>query len=175
MKKIDKKDHSQHFSLALEVPSERHLEAYGLLNQTHLNGIAVLLNRPAHTLVPMLDKRGVDVNRLTFADHVSKAIGSDLEQVNTVYSEGKYTMSKTDALLTTLVEKLNKEKKLLIFDALHDLHAYYDDKTLLRAIDFLIDRARILHLNPVFIYDRKKVTARVAKRLGAICDQIVKL
>ena len=115
------------------------------------------------------------MHKLSFADHVSKEIGSPIEQTNTVYATGKFTLEKADKLLTHIVQETNKERKLLIFDAVHDLYTYYTEAQIISFLDHIIDRARILQLNPVFLFDRRKVTTRLVKRLDMISDGIIKI
>jgi hypothetical protein len=123
----------------------------------------------------MLEKKGMPVHNLLFVDHVSKVINSPVEHRNTAYSTGTFTLHKTHTLLSQLVAQTNKERKLVIFDALHDLHHYYDQKTILAAVDHFIDHSRILHLNPVFLFDQSKTTKAVAQKLNRVCDKIIKI
>ncbi len=115
------------------------------------------------------------MHKLSFADHVSKVIGSPIEQTNTVYSTGKFTLQKADQLITHIVQETNKERKMLILDAVHDLYKYYTEAQIISFLDHIIDRARILQLNPVFLFDRKKVSTKLVKRLDIISDRIFKI
>lgn len=161
--------------IGVQLTSDNHLRGYQFLRNTPYASIAVLLNRPAHLLSDILERKGISTQRLSFVDHVSKVIDSPFEHQHALYSTGPYTLHKTLTLLSQFVAQGNKERKIVVFDALHDLHHYYDANTIVRAIDHFVDATRSLHLSPVFLFDRAKTSKGVAQKLRHVCDKIIKI
>ena len=92
----------QHAVIGVQISQDNHLQGYQFLRDTPYATIAVLLNRPAHNLSEMLEKKGMPLQNLFYVDHVSKVIDSPFEHSNAVYSMGKYTLHKTHTLLSQL-------------------------------------------------------------------------
>ncbi len=166
----------QQFVLGIHAPYEKRLQAYKVLHKVTTPGIAVTLHRPSHNLSDMLQAQGLPVNNLYFIDAMSKLIQSETEIPNASYIGAPFDLGRLDQAMEHVIKSYGGlGRKFLIFDSLHDLFHYYDEATILSFLDYFLDKMRRLHVNPILLYDKTKLTRRIIKRLQLYCNHLLEV
>ncbi len=166
----------QSFILGIHTPFEKQLQAYNVLHTVTTPGVAVTLHRPAHILSDMLQAKNLPLQGLYFIDTISKQIQSGFELPNASYVGAPFDLGRLDKAIEHVVQHHGGlGKKFLIFDSLHDLFHYYNEATILSFLDYFLDKMRTLHVNPILLYDKTKLTRRVIKRLQLYCNHLLEL
>ena len=154
----------------MNIAGDQHIAAYQLLNHIPHTAVALTLNRPAHLLIDRLHAHSINVQGMSFVDMVAKHIQSPLELSETTYLTEPLTLGRIDALLEKHIGT-PKQRQLLFVDALHDLLNYYDEPTVLRFVDHLIDKAHSLRLNPIFLLDSTKTSKKFSRKINQVTDK----
>ena len=165
----------QRFTLGVHAPYERRLKAYSLLHRLPYAGVCVTLHRPSHNLLDLLKKEGLPTEKLYFIDAISKQIQSGFEMDNASYLLPPFDLGRLDKAMQHVLQQHGVGTKFLIFDSVHDLFHFYDEKTILPFLDYFLDHMRRLHVNPIFLYDKTKLTRRVMKRLQLYCNHLLEV
>lgn len=165
----------QRFILGIHAPSFRRSKAYQVLHHLPYHGVCVTLHQPSHNLLDLLQMSGLPTEKLYFIDAISKQIDSGFEVQNASYLAKPFDLGRLDQAMEHVLQRHGVGQKFLIFDSLHDLFHYYDEKTILPFLDYFLDKMRKLQVNPIFLYDKSKLTRRVIKRLQLSCHHLVDL
>jgi archaellum biogenesis ATPase FlaH len=166
----------QTFVLGIHAPFEKRLQAYKVLHHVSTPGIAVTLHRPAHNLLDMLQAQGLPTNNLYFIDAISKCIQSGFELPNASYVGAPFDLGRLDQAMDHVAKSYGGiGRKFLIFDSLHNLLHFYDEATILSFLDYFLDKMRKLHVNPIILYDKSKLTRKIIKRLQLYCNHLVEV
>lgn len=162
------------FILGIHAPFEKRLHSYGVLHHLSTPGIAVTLHRPAHVLQDMLHAKNLPTHSLYFIDAISQQIQSPFTLSNASYVGAPFNLARLDKAIEHVAQQYKgMEQKFLIFDSLHDLLHYYDEATVLSFLDYFFDKTRTLHLNPILMYDKGRLTRKIIKRLQLHCHQFL--
>ena len=166
----------QNFVLGIHAPFEKRIRAYNVLHHVTTPGIAVTLHRPAHILLDMLQAHELPTQHLYFIDTVSKRIQSEFELPQASYVGAPFDLGRLDKAMDHVIQAYGGiGRKFLIFDSLHDLFHFYDEATVLSFLDYFLDKMRRLHVNPIILYDKSRLTRRIIKRLQLYCHHLLEV
>ncbi|MBI1972715.1 hypothetical protein HYS50_01790 [Candidatus Woesearchaeota archaeon] len=163
----------QRFILGIHAPLFQRSKAYQVLHHLPYPGVCVTLHQPSHNLYDLLRRSGLPADKLYFIDAISKRIQSPFELAQASYVGGPFDLGRLQEAIEHVVPRHGVGRKFLIFDSLHDLFHFYDERTILLFLDYFLDKMRTLHVNPIFLYDKTKLTRRVIKRLQLYCHHLL--
>ena len=160
------------FSIVINTDIDNHFKAYRVLDNLHTDGILVSFHRTAGNLKNMLLRHGYDADKLHFIDLVSKAIDAKKLTEKSDYLLTPKLLNEVGALIENIARN-NVKNKFVIFDSLHLLHLFHDEKTIINFVDFVHKRAKLLGMKTVFIANKERLSKGVKQKLNSIADRVI--
>jgi KaiC/GvpD/RAD55 family RecA-like ATPase len=160
--------------IALRVTSpDSHLGAYEVLNMLHTKGMCLTLNRPAHNVHDLIERQGVSTENVLFIDGISVPIQSSVRVDEWEYIPNPRELNDILSSIERVHKRLPQGDKFLFVDAFHDLLYYHDEATMVRFVDFLVQRLRVLRLQTFLVIDERKLQRNIREKLYSLVDKVI--
>ncbi len=164
----------KHFVLLVNTGASNKIHSYYLLDDLQKYAIVLALSHPAHNIHNILGKIGVRREKVHYIDTISKRIqaGLALEGCHYMHESDLNSVMKAVAAVN---DKLPMKENILFVDSLHHLFMQNDKDTILRFIDFMHRRLKLLRLNSIFVVDLSRLDNEVREKLERISDKILNI
>ncbi len=112
-----------------------------LINEQHVPGVYVTLNKPYEIIQRMLSGNGIDPRLVIFIDATSRV--QDTKKAENALCVGSpEKLSDISVAMDQAIKALNREEKFLIFDSLNTLAIFNKPATVARFVHFLSGKMR---------------------------------
>lgn len=147
-----------------------------LCNQYNYPGIYVTSSRPYSSLVAVLEKNKIGMNRLFFIDMVSLSSSSaSLKAKNCLFMESPRALTELSIALSQAVDAIHMEDKFVYLDSLSTLLIYNEVGTVKRFVHFLTGKMRLWGVKGIVISLEKETSPELLDQLTQFVDKVVKV
>jgi len=150
--------------------------------ENKFSGIYITVNRPFSTLMDIMEKHGIDTEKIFFIDCITKMIpapkGISLVpqkkfevKKNCIFIPSPARLTEIGlALSEALAGMKNPKNKFLYLDSLSTLSIYNDLTTIAKFVHFLTTRVRLFGVVGLIMCVEKKMDDKLFNILSEVCD-----
>ena len=148
------------------------------VNEKKFYGIYVTINRPYNSLVKLLKKEGININRMFFIDCISETVGGKMEmRENCLFLASPKNLTELGIALTEATSGIGgKANRFLFLDSLSTMAIYNSFTTLTQFAHFLTARIRLHGLKAgILISLERSVDKKLLLTISQLCDRVVEV
>ena len=157
--------------------SEANLETLKyLITDKRLPGIYVTVNKPYETLNRMLEKNGIDTDRLFFLDGISREVGSGSEEDDNVYYlDSPQNLTNISIALSEIVKEMPEGEKFLIIDSMSSLTIYNQSEKVSKFARHITGKMRKWNITGLILSIEEEVDDKIVSHFTQFCDEIIRI
>ena len=158
-----------------------------VIKQNKFSGIYITVNRPFSTLVNIMEKKGIDTDKIFFIDCITKMIPSPRGislvprkkfevKKNCIFIPSPARLTEIGLALSEALSGMKHPKtKFLYLDSLSTLSIYNDLSTIAKFVHFLTTRIRLFGVVGLIMCVEKKMDNKLFNILSEVCDMTIEV
>ena len=139
-----------------------------LVNDQHIPGVYVTLNKPYEIIQRNLEASGIDTRLILFIDGTSRSESKKVE--NCLYIGSPEKLSDMSVAMDQAVKALPTDDKFLVFDSLNTLSIFNKSVTVARFIHFLVGKMREWKIKGIIITLEKETEQALLDEVTQFSD-----
>jgi len=166
------------FLVLLDARAENYfnaiMESLKLVLDRESKGIYVTISSPSEYLTAEMQKRSIKTDDVLFIDCVSSMAGEYFAQSeNSVFVESPSALEEIGMHITSLLNKIESDKKFLIMDSFSTLLIYNSKNSVKEFAMFLINKLRLEGVSGILVVIEREVPDDLEQILIAMCDKVI--
>jgi hypothetical protein len=146
------------------------------LLQKHDSGIFITVDQPYVAIKKILDRGGVDTDRLHFVDCISQAATKrSMRGDGVLYISSPSAVTEVGIAVTDALAASTGEKKFIFIDSLGTFLIYNSTGSISKFSHFLITKMQIMGVDGIFMSVEKEMDDTLITELQSFCEKTITL
>ena len=169
--------------IMMELPSDSYFEAntasISLLLSKGFEGVYISFHRPFKNISTLLNKKGIDINKLLFID-IATAFSKETKEKNPrcIYISPEIVIDELVRAIYTSLEKLKTQKKFVFIDSLTTITLYKPLSEIMRFSEFVIrtvSKHEAQNVTLIFNVAQELAQKNFIKDIAMRVDKVIKV
>jgi len=137
-------------------------------------GIYITLNKPASTIIGLLEQMNLDANKIFFIDLISqKPKNPEDRKKNVLYLNSPHALTELSIAISELVASMGDAEKYVIFDSISSLLIYHSPEQVAKFTHFLASKLRGWEVKTVLMILGDDASRKLIAQLSQFVDNVV--
>jgi len=167
---------SSNFVVLLDTHAENYfdavMESVRVIMEKGGKGVYVTVSRPYRYILKEMQKRNINTENILFLDCISCMAGEHGDETCT-YVENPAALEEISMHITSLIDRVDSDKKFLIMDSISTLLIYNTLNSVKEFSMFLINKMRLDEVDGVLVIIEKEAPEDLKQILIAMSDKLI--